>query len=82
MGLGEWSGRLCCTAFLLAVVAISLSSRHASASDTSIANRVPRVLVLYPYDERIAATTAAGEALRSRLLEATNGKIDLFSVFL
>ncbi|TBY66178.1 HAMP domain-containing histidine kinase [Rhizobium leguminosarum bv. viciae] len=82
MGLGGWSGRLCCTAFLLAVVAISLSSRHASASDTSIANRVPRVLVLYPYDERIAATTAAGEALRSRLLEATNGKIDLFSEFL
>ncbi|MGO7333513.1 sensor histidine kinase [Rhizobium leguminosarum] len=84
MGLGEWSGRLCCTAFLLAVVAISVPYRHATASDTSIAiiDRVPRVLVLYPYDERIAATTAAGEALRSRLLEATNGKIDLFSEFL
>ncbi|MDH6275298.1 hypothetical protein M2311_005398, partial [Rhizobium leguminosarum] len=84
MGLGEWSGRLCCTAFLLAVFAPSMSSRQAAASDTSIAviDRVPRVLVLYPYDERIAATTAAGEALRSRLLEATNGKIDLFSEFL
>ncbi|MBY5435339.1 sensor histidine kinase [Rhizobium leguminosarum] len=84
MGLGEWSGRLCCTAFLLAVVAVSVPSRHVAASDTSIAiiDRVPRVLVLYPYDERIAATTAAGEALRSRLLEATNGKIDLFSEFL
>ncbi|MBY5359634.1 HAMP domain-containing histidine kinase [Rhizobium leguminosarum] len=84
MGLGEWSGRLCCTAFLLAVVAISVSGRDAAASDTSIAiiDRVPRVLVLYPYDERIAATTAAGEALRSRLLEATNGRIDLFSEFL
>ncbi|MGR9300010.1 sensor histidine kinase (plasmid) [Rhizobium leguminosarum] len=84
MGLGEWSGRLCCTAFLLAVFAPSVSSRQAAASDTSIAviDRVPRVLVLYPYDERIAATTAAGEALRSRLLEATNGKIDLFSEFL
>ncbi|MGI0525875.1 HAMP domain-containing histidine kinase [Rhizobium giardinii] len=44
--------------------------------------RVPRVLVLYPYDERIAATTAAGEAVRARLLEATGGKIDLFSEFL
>ncbi|MBY5333740.1 HAMP domain-containing histidine kinase [Rhizobium leguminosarum] len=84
MGLGEWSGRLCCTAFLLAVVAISVSGRDAAASDTSIAiiDPVPRVLVLYPYDERIAATTAAGEALRSRLLEATNGRIDLFSEFL
>ncbi|MBY5445969.1 HAMP domain-containing histidine kinase [Rhizobium leguminosarum] len=84
MGLGEWSGRLCCTAFLLAVVALSVPSRHVAASDTSIAivDRVPRVLVLYPYDERIAATTAAGEALRSRVLEATNGKIDLFSEFL
>ncbi|MGR9215120.1 sensor histidine kinase (plasmid) [Rhizobium leguminosarum] len=84
MGLGEWSGRLCCTAFLLAVAVSSVSSRQAAASDTSIAvfDRVPRVLVLYPYDERIAATTAAGEALRSRLLEATNGKIDLFSEFL
>ncbi|MGZ2384004.1 HAMP domain-containing histidine kinase [Rhizobium leguminosarum] len=84
MGLGEWSGRLCCAAFLLAVVALTVSSRQAAASDTSIAiiDRVPRVLVLYPYDERIAATTAAGEALRSRLLEATNGKIDLFSEFL
>ncbi|ANP90404.1 sensor histidine kinase [Rhizobium leguminosarum] len=84
MGLGDWSGRLCCTAFFLAVAALSVSSRQAAASDTSIAiiDRVPRVLVLYPYDERIAATTAAGEALRSRLLEATNGKIDLFSEFL
>ena len=57
---------------------------HAVASDTSvaIADRVPRVLILYPYDERIAATTAAGEALRSRLLEAKDDKIDLFSEFL
>ncbi|MGO8146698.1 ATP-binding protein [Rhizobium leguminosarum] len=84
MDLGEWSGRLCCTVFFLAVAALSVSSRQAAASDTSIAiiDRVPRVLALYPYDERIAATTAAGEALRSRLLEATNGKIDLFSEFL
>ncbi|MBY5812988.1 sensor histidine kinase [Rhizobium leguminosarum] len=84
MGLGDWSGRLCRAAVFLAVAALSMSSRQAAASETSIAiiDRVPRVLVLYPYDERIAATTAAGEALRSRLLEATNGKIDLFSEFL
>ncbi len=42
----------------------------------------PRVLVIYPYDERVAATTVAGEAVRNRLLEATGGKIDLFSEFL
>jgi hypothetical protein len=45
-------------------------------------NRVPRVLVLYPYDERVAATTVAGEAIRTRLLDVTGGKIDLFSEFL
>ena len=69
---------------LLAVAALDASGGQAASSDTSFAiiDRVPRVLVLYPYDERIAATTAAGEALRSRLLEATNGKIDLFSEFL
>ena len=47
-----------------------------------IVGRVPRVLILYPYDERIAATTEAGEAVRTRLLDATEGKIDLFSEFL
>ncbi len=47
-----------------------------------IVGRVPRVLILYPYDERIAATTAAGEAMRARLLDVTRGKIDLFSEFL
>ncbi|AHG49939.1 histidine kinase (plasmid) [Rhizobium leguminosarum bv. trifolii CB782] len=68
----------------MAVAALDASGGQAASSDTSFAiiDRVPRVLVLYPYDERIAATTAAGEALRSRLLEATNGKIDLFSEFL
>jgi ABC-type uncharacterized transport system substrate-binding protein len=40
------------------------------------------VLILYPYDERIPATAIAGEAARNRLLEATSGKIDLFSEFL
>lgn len=42
----------------------------------------PRVLILYPYDERLAATTAAGEAIRTRLLQATKARIDLFSEFL
>lgn len=54
----------------------------AAAGEASTENRSPRVLVLYPYDERIAATTVAGEAIRARLLDATGGKIDLFSEFL
>lgn len=45
-------------------------------------DHVPRVLILYPYDERLAATTAAGEAIRTRLLQATKARIDLFSEFL
>jgi signal transduction histidine kinase len=47
-----------------------------------IAGRSPRVLILYPYDERLPATSVAGERARTRLLEATAGKIDLFSEFL
>ena len=53
-----------------------------TAEARAIVDRVPRVLILYPYDERIAATTVAGEAVRARLLEVTGGKIDLFSEFL
>ncbi len=64
--------------YVLLLVAFS----SAAAASQAIVGRVPRVLVLYPYDERIAATTAAGEAVRARLLEATGGKIDLFSEFL
>lgn len=64
--------------YLLLLVAFSPTA----AASQAIVSRVPRVLVLYPYDERIAATTAAGEAVRERLLEATGGKIDLFSEFL
>ncbi|MFA1626588.1 ATP-binding protein [Rhizobium mongolense] len=84
MGLGrKWAFRsdrlgrcaaLCC--FFLVMVASMPSVPMETVS------RVPRVLVLYPYDERIAATTAAGEAVRKRLLDATQGKIDLFSEFL
>lgn len=40
------------------------------------------MLILYPYDERIPATAIIGETARNRLLEATAGKIDLFSEFL
>jgi len=54
----------------------------AASSSMEIVGRVPRVLILYPYDERIAATTEAGEAVRTRLLDVTRGKIDLFSEFL
>ncbi|WP_370631886.1 sensor histidine kinase [Phyllobacterium lublinensis] len=54
----------------------------APAVSMEIVGRVPRILILYPYDERIAATTAAGEGVRTRLLEATEGKIDIFSEFL
>ena len=65
---------------LCVLLLVTFSS--AAAASQAIVGRVPRVLVLYPYDERIAATTAAGEAVRARLLEATGGKIDLFSEFL
>jgi signal transduction histidine kinase len=68
---------------LAATVLVESNCSAATAGPSVLADdQVPRVLILYPYDERIAATTAAGEALRSRLLEATDGKIDLFSEFL
>ncbi|UXN63987.1 sensor histidine kinase [Phyllobacterium sp. A18/5-2] len=54
----------------------------APAASMEIVDRAPRVLILYPYDERIAATTEAGEAVRNRLRERTSGKIDIFSEFL
>ncbi|CAN7418774.1 sensor histidine kinase [Rhizobium sp. LjRoot258] len=84
MALGRGAGRLRCAGPLLASLLLIASNCYAVASDTShaIVDRVPRVLILYPYDERLAATTAAGEALRNRLLEAEDGKVDLFSEFL
>lgn len=45
-------------------------------------DRPPRVLLLYPYDEGLPATSIAGEIVRARLIEATKGKISLFSEFL
>lgn len=68
------------TGSLCLLLLLTLAS--AAGGQTTIENRIPRVLVLYPYDERIAATTVAGEAIRARLIQATGGKIDLFSEFL
>ncbi len=61
---------------LLAMVAA------AEVCSADVLDRSPRVLILYPYDERLPATNIAGESARTRLLEATAGKIDLFSEFL
>jgi hypothetical protein len=60
-------------------IAICLDGGFATAE---IAGRSPRVLILYPYDERLPATSIAAENARKRLLEATAGKIDLLSEFL
>ncbi|MFI0846058.1 ATP-binding protein [Mesorhizobium sp. IMUNJ 23232] len=66
--------------FIVAIlVAILLDCGFAAAE---IAGRSPRVLILYPYDERLPATSIAGESARHRLQEETAGKIDLFSEFL
>ncbi|XWQ82789.1 hypothetical protein RWA05_28910 (plasmid) [Sinorhizobium meliloti] len=64
--------------FLLLVV-IFAATGICSAQD---AGPVPRVLILYPYDERIPATNIVGEAARTRLVEATSGKVGVFSEFL
>ena len=66
--------------FLALLLLAVLASTGACFAE--IVGRVPRVLILYPYDERIPATNIAGETARGRLLEATEGKIDLFSEFL
>ena len=54
----------------------------AELASAEIVGRVPRVLLLYPYDERLPSTSIAGETARNRLIGATDGKIDLFSEFL
>ncbi|MGN7736699.1 sensor histidine kinase [Ensifer sp. 22564] len=64
----------CLLLLLIVVMAEPLSAE--------IVDQVPRILIFYPYDERIPATTIAGETLRHRLLQATTGKVDLFSEFL
>ena len=63
----------------LCIVAVLIIPEPSSAE---IAGRVPRALILYPYDERLPSTSIAGETARNRLIEATGGKIDLFSEFL
>ena len=65
--------------FFVFLFAIFLSETVALGE---IVNRSPRVLILHPYDERLPATVIVGETARNRLLEATAGKIDLFSEFL
>ena len=69
---------------LVGCVCLSLVALLAAAGADSaqIVDRSPRVLILYPYDEKLPATAIAGETARNRLLEATAGKIDLFSEFL
>lgn len=68
------SGFIC-----LLLFAILMNAGPCSAEPLA---RVPRILILYPYDERIPATAVGGEAVRKRLLQATDGKVDLFSEFL
>ncbi len=84
MSLGKLSGRFDCVGLLLAATVLTAFNSLSIAADTSsaAADRVPRVLIIYPYDERLVATTIAGEALRTRLIQATDSKIDLFSEFL
>jgi signal transduction histidine kinase len=84
MSARAWSVGLQFAGFWLAATVAIVSPCHAASSDRSLPSidRVPKVLILYPYDERIVTTTVAGEALRDRLLQATNSKIDLFSEFL
>ncbi|TIM07136.1 sensor histidine kinase [Mesorhizobium sp.] len=66
--------------FLVAIlIAIFLDGGSAAAE---IVGRSPRVLILHPYDERLPASSIAGENARNRLIEATSGNVDLFSEFL
>ncbi|RVJ63779.1 sensor histidine kinase [Sinorhizobium medicae] len=64
-----------CLLFVLIIPTVETCSAE-------IIGRVPRVLILYPYDERLPATTFAGETARARLLESTEGLVDPFSEFL
>ena len=54
----------------------------ASATVGGTEERSPRVLIIYPYDERLPSTNIAGETARERLIAALHGKVDLFSEFL
>jgi len=65
---------------LCAILFAALAASNICSADD--VDRSSRVLILYPYDERIPATNITGESARHRLIEATGGKIDLFSEFL
>ncbi len=54
----------------------------ASAYSAETVSHVPRILILYPYDERLPATRIAGEEARNLLLKEMGGKVELFSEFL
>ena len=68
------SARVC---FAAAVSMISITGNAAPAQE-----RVPRVLLLYPYDNTHGASTISGEAARRRLIERLNQKIEFHIDFL
>jgi len=76
----RWS-KLYRTPLLLLLLLLCGSSSIAHAEERQ-SERPPRILILYPYDERLPATSIGGEVARKRLLEGTDGKVDLFSEFL
>ncbi len=68
------AGGLVCVLFVLLAATVG--------SKAEIVGRVPRVLILYPYDERIPGTNTTGKSARNYLIDKTTAKIDLFSEFL
>ncbi|MCA1406497.1 hypothetical protein I6F26_18915 [Ensifer sp. IC3342] len=44
-------------------------------AEAEIIRRAPPVLIVYPYDERLAATSIIGEIARVRPIETYGGKI-------
>ncbi len=67
---------------LFAFMLVHCVIASAGSAAAEVAERLPRVLILYPYDERIPGINLVGETARMRLQEATAGKIELFSEFL
>jgi signal transduction histidine kinase len=65
---------------LLWLLLLAFSAVESYAAET--VGKVPRVLILYPFDERLPAQVTTGDAVRKRLLDATAGKIELYSEFL
>jgi hypothetical protein len=79
--VGFRRSKLCGTPLLLLFLLLAgpVSTARAQGGEP---DRPPRILILYPYDERLPATSIGGEVARKRLLEGPDGKIDLFSEFL